>query len=232
MGPEMAAQSSGEWPGSRRTFRDGFWGLDVMVGGGVRPEEEVVGGPRAGAGPRARWMEFAAGNWLREGIRPAGGLLDVDNDGLGGGGLEKDGGGMYNESFAALLEIDVPSSRENVGTEGDGFDGRAFGVVSSLGSIKVGVSLSVGGGGGGMSAASLTLASLTLASDFARPLRPSGDVAFPFWLLLPPIDVSPRLPLCDDEEDSDAAVRFARLGSIWRQARNHDGIHGGGRIRM
>lgn len=48
---ERRAQSKGEWPGVRRTFRRGFVGMDVCVGGGAR-EEEVLGGPRLGRGDR------------------------------------------------------------------------------------------------------------------------------------------------------------------------------------
>lgn len=84
---ERCAQSSGEWPGVRRTFRRGFVGMELCVGGGAREEE---GGPRLGRGerrgggirlegegwmafnrggprtpPEARWAELRAG---KEGI--------------------------------------------------------------------------------------------------------------------------------------------------------------------
>lgn len=42
------AQSSGEWPGVRRTFCRGLEGGRVCVGGGLREEEEEDGGPRLG----------------------------------------------------------------------------------------------------------------------------------------------------------------------------------------
>jgi hypothetical protein len=36
----MRAQSSGEWPGERRTLRLGFLGMEEWVGGGARPEDD------------------------------------------------------------------------------------------------------------------------------------------------------------------------------------------------
>jgi hypothetical protein len=70
----MRAQSSGEWPGVRRTLRLGLFGFEECVGGSARPEELEVDaiGLRLGIGPRARWAELAAGNC---GMRPAGGRL-------------------------------------------------------------------------------------------------------------------------------------------------------------
>lgn len=43
------AQSSGECPGVKRTFRRGLAGMPVCVGGGAREED---GGPRLGRGER------------------------------------------------------------------------------------------------------------------------------------------------------------------------------------
>lgn len=65
LGPEMRAQSRGEWPGVNRTLRLGFFGFDECVGGGARPEDGAARpppGPRLGTGPRARCAELAAGN--------------------------------------------------------------------------------------------------------------------------------------------------------------------------
>jgi hypothetical protein len=85
---ERRAQSSGEWPGVRRTLRLGLLGIEECVGGGAREkedEEEGAGrrfgrGERDGGGgiredagtglrrggarvpPDARWAEFIAGN--------------------------------------------------------------------------------------------------------------------------------------------------------------------------
>jgi hypothetical protein len=53
VGEEVSrAQSRGEWPGVKRTLRFGFVGGAEWVGGNAR-EEEDVGGPRLGRGPRA-----------------------------------------------------------------------------------------------------------------------------------------------------------------------------------
>ena len=46
---ERCAQSNGEWPGDRRTFRRGLAGTELCVGGGDRDEDED-GGPRFGKG--------------------------------------------------------------------------------------------------------------------------------------------------------------------------------------
>lgn len=60
------------------------------MGGGARPDDEDkdegAAKPRLGAGPRARWAELGAGNWLREGMR----LLDRRGEGRGGGGIIED----------------------------------------------------------------------------------------------------------------------------------------------
>lgn len=66
----------------RRTLRLGLEGLEEWEGGGARPED--MGGPRFGVGPRARWAELGAGNWARDGGRPAGGGM---RPGAGGGGI-------------------------------------------------------------------------------------------------------------------------------------------------
>lgn len=68
------------------TLRLGLAGLEESVGGGARPEEDAEE-PRSGAGPRARWAELGAGNWLREGMRP----LERD-EGRGGGGIMMEAG--------------------------------------------------------------------------------------------------------------------------------------------
>lgn len=141
----MRAQSNGEWPGSSRTLRLGLEGLDECVGGGASPEEEA-GGPRFGTGPCARWGEFAAGNWLRDGMRPGCGMRRA-----GGGG----GGGIAE---LAAFWVDGSGDSEKLGTGSDGAAGSAFGVVcsSASGSAMRGVSseggwmlgmLSTGGGG-------------------------------------------------------------------------------------
>ncbi len=71
VGPEMRAQSSGEWPGVSTTCRDGFAGLLVCDGGGANDDavEDAAGGRRFGAGEadkredgELRWIELAAGN--------------------------------------------------------------------------------------------------------------------------------------------------------------------------
>lgn len=57
------AQSSGEWPGWRLTWREGFLGMDVAVGGGMSPEW-LEGAPRRGMG---RLREVGVGE-ARRGI--------------------------------------------------------------------------------------------------------------------------------------------------------------------
>lgn len=46
------AQSRGECPGVRRTFRRGLVGMELWVGGGARVEGLLDGGPRFGRGER------------------------------------------------------------------------------------------------------------------------------------------------------------------------------------
>ncbi len=150
----MRAQSSGEWPGSSVTCRLGLAGMDVCVGGGARPPPPEDGGPRLGTGPRARWAELAAGNWLSTGGRGA-----ADNrDGRGGGGIMEDaedgfgvgrgGGGMD------------PVEREKLGGGGIlGCTAVAFGVVGDSSSSSscstameggcTSVVVNTGGGSGG-----------------------------------------------------------------------------------
>lgn len=46
------AQSRGECPGVRRTFRRGLVGMELWVGGGARDERPLDGGPRFGRSER------------------------------------------------------------------------------------------------------------------------------------------------------------------------------------
>lgn len=104
------------------------------MGGGARPddEDEDAARPRLGAGPRARWAELGAGNWLREGMRP----LDGRGEGRGGGGI---------------IEVAESAERERLGTAFcDGFAAWALGVEGDSGSSMDGGTMTggaiVGGG--------------------------------------------------------------------------------------
>lgn len=94
LGPEMRAQSRGEWPGSSVILREGFAGLEESVGGGAREEDGRMGlllvMPRGGRGPRARWAELGAGKGARVGGgrrfgRGGGGIVDERLDVVAGG---------------------------------------------------------------------------------------------------------------------------------------------------
>lgn len=75
------------------------------MGGGARLDDEDedvdVVGPRLGAGPRARWAELGAGNWLRAGMRP---LLDGREEGRGGGGIIEDAESAERERLGTLCD--------------------------------------------------------------------------------------------------------------------------------
>lgn len=124
LGPDMRAQSKGEQPGSSMTLRLGFWGFEECDGGGARPlGESDDGGPRLGTGPRARCIELAAGNWPRDGTRPAEGM----RPGAGGGGI------MEPREL-----VEIGSERVKLGTGCEGIFAVALGVVASSGSSSVG----------------------------------------------------------------------------------------------
>lgn len=159
LGPEMRAQSSGEWPGVRITLRVGFGAFAECVGGGAREEpreEELPGaGPRFGTGPRARWGEFIAGKAARRGgtgprgVGAGGGIMLVEVvEGGGGGGMlplpredpEGEESDAPREGGAGAFE---GSSSVKEGTEAAGAAGVAFGVVCS----SVSGSVTMGGAG-------------------------------------------------------------------------------------
>lgn len=171
LGPEMRAQSSGEWPGVRITLRLGLEGLAECVGGGRSEEEEEGVGPRLGTGPRARWGEFAAGKAARRGgtgpreeegggggmlPRPGREFVEVLLKRGGGGGMlprpGAGGGGMLPRprvgvGFAPVVRpVEEGSLRENEGTAGPaGVEGVALGVVcSSSGSDITGAGVAFG----------------------------------------------------------------------------------------
>lgn len=194
-GPEMRAQSRGEWPGVRSTLRLGLLGLAECVGGGARPPNDDEGGPRFGTGPRARCGEFIAGNCESVGIRPTGGFA-VD---VGGGSRPGGGGGGIMEGWRAVgrprdgagpgavglrrgagweLGAIGALSRLKLGTLIDGgFDATAFGVVcSSSGSAIVGGGGATFGRGGGSIDETSPLAALR-----EDEVLVAGVVGFP-WL--------------------------------------------------
>lgn len=117
-----------------------------MVGGGVRLEDVVVGFFE-GIGLWVCWIEFVVGNWGSEGIWLVVGFEDGDEillDGWGGGGIDKDGGGIDEVDVEFLL------LSEKVGIDIDGVDGLVLGVVFFIGLMSVGVCLIVVRGGGGI----------------------------------------------------------------------------------
>lgn len=153
------AQSRGEWPGCRLTWREGFLGIDVAVGGGMRPEEEPLeGAPRRGMG-RLREVgvgEVRRGIPLRVGMR----LPVVVVVGAGGGGMAPldDGGLAMRDIVGETLRgaVGGEGRREGVGEErptgvsdgtrrtGEEEDaGRGMPDVRGLGSLEFGT----GGGG-------------------------------------------------------------------------------------
>lgn len=126
------AQSRGEWPGLRLTCREGFLGMDVAVGGGMRPpgeEAAAAAGRRFGMGRDAR---VGVGEALRglvsEGMRP----LRVGMRFVGGVGIRVAGG------EGVLLRV-VRVGMRRAGEEA----GRGMPEVRGL-------SLDFGRGGGGM----------------------------------------------------------------------------------
>ena len=108
-GDESRAQSSGEHPGSSVTFRDGFDGLLVCVGGGARVEvpgcrANCWGAPRGGRGDGRGGAEsvdegedpgigFSVGGARRVGgggggiSCEAGAGAGAESEGMGGGGM-------------------------------------------------------------------------------------------------------------------------------------------------
>lgn len=102
------------------------------MGGGARPDDEDdAAGPRLGAGPRARWAELGAGNWLSEGMRP----LGERGEGRGGGGI---------------IEDAESAERERLGTAPcDGFVAWALGVEGDSGSSMDGGTTTGGAIAGG-----------------------------------------------------------------------------------
>lgn len=152
------AQSSGEWPGCRLTCREGFLGIDVAVGGGMRPEEELEeGAPRRGMG-RLREVgvgEARRGIPLRVGMR-----FPVVGAGGEGVALDEGGGGLAMRDVVGEMlrggAVGGEGRREGVGDErptvvsegmrrtGEEEDaGRGMPDVRGLGSLELGT----GGGG-------------------------------------------------------------------------------------
>lgn len=143
------AQSSGEWPGCRLTWRVGFLGIEVAVGGGMRPEG-VEGPPRRGSG-RLRALgvgEVRRGMPLRVGMR-----FPVAAGGEGALGLavrvavgEVSRGAAGGEGSRVGVGDEVPGGvSEGMRRAGDEDAGRGMPDVRGFAR-----SLSFGTGGGGM----------------------------------------------------------------------------------
>lgn len=120
------AQSSGEWPGVKRTFLRGLVGMELCVGGGAR-EEDMLEGARFGRGDRMGGGVVRAGEGWRAGRRGGpGGPPDARWAELRAG---KDGGG----GKSSTVKLGTVIARVVVG--GEGCFSRGF---------------FMGGGGGGI----------------------------------------------------------------------------------
>lgn len=134
----------------RTTAREGLEGFEECVGGGARPGRVEQPGPRFGWGPRARCVEFAAGNWGRR----VGDGVEVRPFVVGGGRRPEGRGGGSMDIWGASRDGDFEEDgllREKLGMGCDGFVMVALGVICSSGSSGVGGCmvgvLLVGGGG-------------------------------------------------------------------------------------
>lgn len=136
LGPDMRAQSSGEWPGARATSRDleGAGPL-VCVGGGAR--EDAPGGPRLGIGSVERERDDADGEgWVSGGRRGGCGAPREDRaaggpiaPGRGGGAIAPGrGGGAMRPGAEGLSGVDNEGAARGVWRGGAGAVGA---VVSS-----------------------------------------------------------------------------------------------------
>lgn len=104
---ERCAQSRGLCPGVKRTFLEGLEGMEVCVGGGASPKEEL-GGVRFGTGPR-------------EGTeRPRVLKLLVFGEGRGGGGIKFEAGGNGFRSGGCGDGLEARCAELNAGNEGGG----------------------------------------------------------------------------------------------------------------
>jgi hypothetical protein len=149
-----AAQSSGEWPGGRSTFREGRWEggrvevdaatgarLDAPLRGGARREEAADGG-----GLRELVLGGRRGSGRREEGFAVGGGMSVEGAARGeglGGGIMRSGFDVWGEEAGCRCSVakagdggsgtgccskPVASSRAKEGIA-EPFCGRAFGVV-------------------------------------------------------------------------------------------------------
>jgi hypothetical protein len=126
------------------------------------------------------------------------------------------------------LEDVAGVSRENEGTDIDGTEGSAFGVVSPAGSIKVGTLLKTGRGGGGISnASSFPARVLVCASPLTAILGGSaGDIELSSGLLFVVTTSSFFV------RELEGVCLAPRAGNCpCRHCRNQRGIHGGGRTK-
>ena len=167
---ERCAQSSGEWPGVRRTFRRGLVGMELCVGGGAREDErEGASGPRLGRGERMGgginpapledmgWTAFSRGGPRT----PPEALCTELRDGKEGAD------GSSSESAGVKVE-----DREARGVGGE--SGRIVG-VEGFGDVCEGL-LRNGWGGGGIA--------LRSSSSFVAPLSfATASVGFDSMLL-------------------------------------------------
>ncbi|TLS25214.1 hypothetical protein PpBr36_07569 [Pyricularia pennisetigena] len=144
LGPEMRAQSSGEWPGARATRRDREGaGALVCVGGGA--SEEDPGGPRLGIGSVERDSEDADGEDCVSGGRRGGCGAPRERragggaiaPGRGGGAIVPGrGGGAMRPGWGSLFGADsegAAGEREKLGTGAAAVAGaaEALGVVAT-----------------------------------------------------------------------------------------------------
>lgn len=119
-GPDMRAQSKGERPGCRTTWRD-LAGTVLCVGGGARVD---VPGPRAGI------------YVLRDGDGDDGSKDDVEGVARVGPRMGRGGGGISVDAATAGLGALEAVSREKDETGAAGRTAMAFGVVCSSSSVS------------------------------------------------------------------------------------------------
>lgn len=154
---ESRAQSSGEWPCVKTTWREGLVGLLLCVGGGARVEEPGCRGwEREGKGDE----RLFSGRGERVGGRRGGGMRVC---GLGGGAIiVGDEAGAKGAGYGISAAASSRPEREKVGTVSSSPVADTVGVVS-WSSAEL---LIVGGGGGGM--ATLSTSSLTPSCCFVK----------------------------------------------------------------
>lgn len=130
------AQSRGEWPGSRITFREGFVGLEECDGGGARVEvpgwraelASLLGSGRFREGAAERrdelFMPFSVGGRGGGGMSIAGVAMAAEARGAGA-----EGNAASDTRATAAADAGGEDESENEGTDPGGEAALALGVV-------------------------------------------------------------------------------------------------------